>query len=123
MRNFLFFIDSLSTWVGKAFAWLILVLTLGVSYEVFVRYVLGAPTTWAYDASYMMYGALFMLAAPYALSVNGHVRGDIIYRLWPVRVQAALDLILYILIFLPPVLAMLYLGWDYAYYSYSISER
>jgi TRAP-type mannitol/chloroaromatic compound transport system permease small subunit len=78
---------------------------------------------WAYDASYMLYGALFMLAAPYALSVNGHVRGDILYRLWRPKVQATLDLVLYILTFIPPVLAMILLGWDYAYYSYSIGER
>ena len=62
MKRFLFFVDSLSTWVGKSFAWLILVLTLGVSYEVFVRYVLRAPTTWAFDFSYITYGAMFMMA-------------------------------------------------------------
>ncbi len=122
MRSFLLFIDSLSTWVGKAFAWLILVLTLGVSYEVFVRYVLRAPTTWAFDFSYITYGALFLMAGAYTLSRNGHVRGDVLYRFWPPRVQAAMDLALYILFFLPGVLAFIYSGWTYAAASVRFRE-
>ena len=89
MTKFLFFIDELNTWVGKAFAWLILVLTLGVSYEVFVRYVLRAPTTWAFDISYITYGAMFLMAGAYTLSRNGHVRADVVYRLWKPRTQAS----------------------------------
>ena len=103
MNRFLFFIDSLSMWVGKAFAWLILVLTLGVSYEVFVRYVLRAPTTWAFDFSYITYGAMFLMAGAYTLSRNGHVRADVVYRLWKPRTQATMDLVLYIIFFLPAV--------------------
>jgi TRAP-type mannitol/chloroaromatic compound transport system permease small subunit len=122
MTRFLFFIDSLSTWVGKAFAWLILVLTFGVSYEVFVRYVLRAPTTWAFDISYITYGALFLMAGAYALSRNGHVRGDVIYRFWRPRVQAAVDLVLYIVFFLPAVLAFIYSGWGYAAASIRFRE-
>jgi TRAP-type mannitol/chloroaromatic compound transport system permease small subunit len=122
MRKFLFFIDELSTWVGKAFAWLILVLTFALAYEVFVRYAMGAPTTWAFDISYMLYGAIFLMAAPYTLSVGGHVRGDMLYRLWPVRVQASVDLFLYLTVFFPTMLAMMYVGWDYAYYSFSLNE-
>ena len=122
MTRFLFFIDSLSTWVGKAFAWLILVLTLGVSYEVFVRYVLGAPTTWAFDISYITYGALFLMAGPYTLSRNGHVRGDVVYRFWRPRVQATVDLVLYIVFFLPAVAAFLYSGWLYAQMSIRFRE-
>ena len=114
MTRFLHFIDSLSTWVGKAFAWLILVLTFGVSYEVFVRYALRAPTTWAFDFSYINYGALFMLAGAYTLSRNGHVRADVLYRLWKPRTQASFDLVLFIVFFLPAVLALMYAGWDYA---------
>src|ERR687897_2557931 len=114
MTRFLFFIDSLSTWVGKAFAWLILVLTFGISYEVFVRYVLGAPTTWAFDFSYINYGALFLMAGAYTLSRNGHVRGDVLYRLWRPRTQASVDLTLYVLFFLPAVVAFMYSGWNYA---------
>ena len=114
MTRFLFFIDSLSTWVGKAFAWLILVLTFGVSYEVFVRYVLRAPTTWAFDMSYITYGAMFLMAGAYTLSRNGHVRGDVMYRFWPPRVQATVDLTLYMVFFLPAVGAWIYSGWAYA---------
>ena len=122
MTKFLFFIDSLSTWVGKAFAWLILVLTLGISYEVFVRYVLRAPTTWAFDMSYIMYGAMFLMAGAYALSRNGHVRADVVYRLWRPRTQAMMDLVLYILFFLPAVAAWIYAGWAYAKFSIQFRE-
>jgi TRAP-type mannitol/chloroaromatic compound transport system permease small subunit len=122
MTRFLFFIDSLSTWVGKAFAWLILVLTFGVSYEVFVRYVLSAPTTWAFDMSYITYGALFLMAGAYTLSRNGHVRGDVIYRFWRPRTQATMDLALYIVFFLPAVFAFMYSGWWYARASIRFME-
>ena len=107
-------IDRLSTAIGKAFGWYILILTFGVSYEVFVRYVLRDPTTWAYDLSYNMYGALFIMAGAYTMSRNGHVRGDVIYRLLPERTQAAIDLALYILFFFPVVLALVCSGWLYA---------
>src|SRR6202008_5151201 len=100
MRKFLFFIDCLSMWVGKAFAWLILVLALGVSDEVFVRYVLRAPTTWAFDISYITYGAMFLMAGAYTLSRNGHVRADVLYRFWQPGTPAKRDLVLYVLFFL-----------------------
>jgi TRAP-type mannitol/chloroaromatic compound transport system permease small subunit len=122
MTKFLFFIDSLSSWVGKAFAWLILVLTLGISYEVFVRYVLRAPTTWAFDMSYIMYGSMFLMAGAYALSRNGHVRADVVYRLWKPRTQAMMDLVLYFLFFLPAVAAWIYAGWAYAKFSIQFRE-
>jgi TRAP-type mannitol/chloroaromatic compound transport system permease small subunit len=122
MRTFLFYIDSLSTWVGKSFAWLILVLTLGVSYEVFVRYVLRAPTTWAFDFSYITYGALFLMAGAYTLARNGHVRGDVLYRLWRPRTQASMDLVLYVIFFLPAVAAFMYSGWNYARMSVQFRE-
>jgi TRAP-type mannitol/chloroaromatic compound transport system permease small subunit len=122
MTRFLLFIDTLSMWTGKAFAWLILVLTLGVSYEVFVRYVLGAPTTWAFDFSYITYGALFLMAGPYTLSRGGHVRADVLYRFWKPRTQASMDLVLFILFFLPAVLAFIYAGWNYAAMSIRFKE-
>ncbi len=122
MTRFLFFIDSLSMLVGKAFAWLILILTLGVSYEVFVRYVLGAPTTWAFDFSYITYGALFLMAGAYTLSRGGHVRADVVYRLWKPSTQAKMDLALYILFFLPAVAAFIYSGWNYAAMSIRFKE-
>jgi TRAP-type mannitol/chloroaromatic compound transport system permease small subunit len=122
VTGILLFIDLVNTWVGRIAGWLILVLTFGVSYEVFVRYVLGAPTTWAYDVSYMTYGALFLLAGPYTLSRNGHVRGDMLYRTWKPRNQARLDLVLYILFFFPGVLALVYSGYNFAYLSVLFKE-
>ena len=122
MARLLFFIDSLSLWVGKAFAWLILVLTLGISYEVLVRYVLRAPTTWAFDFSYINYGALFLMAGAYALSRNGHVRADVFYRLWSPRTQATMDLLLYVVFFLPTVLAFMYSGYKFAEMSVRFRE-
>jgi TRAP-type mannitol/chloroaromatic compound transport system permease small subunit len=122
MTRFLHFIDAVSMWVGKTFAWLILILTLGVSYEVFVRYALRAPTTWAFDFSYITYGAMFLMAGAYTLSRNGHVRGDVVYRLWQPRTQATLDLVLYILFFLPAIAAFIYSGWNYASMSIRFKE-
>ena len=122
MQRYCLVIDSLSMWVGKAFAWLILILTLGVSYEVFVRYVLRAPTTWAFDFSYITYGALFLMAGAYTLSRNGHVRADVLYRFWQPRNQARMDLALYILFFLPAVAAFIYSGWNYAAMSVRFRE-
>ena len=100
--------------MGKSFAWCILVLTLGTTYEVFVRYVLRSPTSWAFDLSYIMYGALFTMAGAYTLSRNGHVRGDFVYRLWPPRIQAGIEFVLYFLFFFPGVLALIYAGAMYA---------
>lgn len=119
MTSFLFLIDKISAWIGKAFAWCILIMTFGVSYEVFVRYVLRDPTSWAFDLSYIMYGALFMMAGAYTLSRDGHVRGDVIFRLWPPRVQASIELTLYILFLFPGMLALIYAGVDYAAESWS----
>jgi len=122
VQRFIYGIDQLSKTVGHAFAWCIIILTLGTSYEVFVRYVLNNPTSWAFDFSYMMYGALFFMAGAYALSRNGHVRGDFIYRMWPARVQAIIELTLYALFFFPGVLALVYAGWLYGYDAFKIRE-
>jgi TRAP-type mannitol/chloroaromatic compound transport system permease small subunit len=122
MTRFLFFIDSLSTWVGKAFAWLILILAVAMTYEVFVRYALNAPTTWAFDISYITYGALFLMSGAYALARNNHVRGDFIYRSWRPRTQATVDLVLFIIFFLPGVSALVYSGWNYAQMSVRFRE-
>lgn len=116
-------IDQISKSVGHAFAWCIVVLTLGTSYEVFVRYVLNDPTSWSYDLSYTLYGAMFMMAGAYALSRGAHVRGDIFYRLMPPKVQGSLELVLYILFFFPGVIALCLSGWDYAWESFRIRER
>lgn len=116
-------IDQISKSVGHAFAWCIVVLTLGTSFEVFVRYVLNDPTSWSYDLSYMLYGALFMMAGAYALSRGAHVRGDVFYRLMPPRVQGGLELVLYIFFFFPGVTALCISGWAYGVESLRIVER
>src|SRR5262245_18796612 len=104
----LYVVDALSAAVGKTFGWAIVVLTFSTSYEVFARYMFGAPTDWAFDASYILYGTLFMMAGAYALSRNGHVRGDFLYRSWRPRQQAAMDLILYLLFYFPGLLPFFY---------------
>jgi TRAP-type mannitol/chloroaromatic compound transport system permease small subunit len=116
-------IDTVSRAVGKTFAWLFLPLTYTLVHEVVATKVFSRPTVWAFDMSYILYGTIFMMGAAYTLAQDGHVRGDMLYRLWPPRVQAAIDLSLYILVFFPAMLAMLIAGWSYAYYSYSIGER
>jgi TRAP-type mannitol/chloroaromatic compound transport system permease small subunit len=122
MNRFLLLIDSISTGVGKAFSWLILVLTAAMTYEVFVRYALNAPTTWAFDFSYITYGALFLMCGAYTLARKAHVRGDFLYRSWRPRTQAALDLVLYVIFFLPGVTALVYAGWGYAEFSVRFRE-
>lgn len=114
MNRIIFLIEKLSMWVGHSFAWCILVLAFAVTYEVFVRYVLRDPTAWAFDISYIMYGTLFMMAGAYALSRDAHVRGDVIYRLWRPRVQAALSIVLFFVFFFPGILALIYAGYIYA---------
>ena len=115
-------IESLSIWVGRAFGWCILILTLSVSYEVFVRYVLNSPTVWAFDMMVQMYGALFMMAGAYALAQDTHVRGDVFYRLLPVRWQAGIDFVLYILFFFPGMLALVWFGTEIASDSWRYKE-
>lgn len=115
-------IESLSIWTGRAFGWCIMILTFSVSYEVFVRYVLNAPTVWAFDMMVQMYGALFMMAGAYALAQDVHVRGDVIYRLFPVRVQATIDFLLYIIFFFPGMLALVWYGTEIAADSWRYKE-
>jgi TRAP-type mannitol/chloroaromatic compound transport system permease small subunit len=123
MQSTLLFIDRLSTWIGQAFSWLIVGLTLQVTWEVFSRYALDAPHSWAFDAMIMFYGTLFMMAGAYTLSKNGHVRGDVLYGFFPPRLQAALDLILYIAFFVPGVIALVWAGYRYAGESWAINEH
>jgi TRAP-type mannitol/chloroaromatic compound transport system permease small subunit len=122
MLRFIEIADAISAWFGKAFAWCILVMTFGVGYEVFVRYVLRDPTSWAFDLSYMMYGTLFMMGGAYTLSRDGHVRGDFVYRLWRPRTQARVELVLYFLFFFPGILALIFAGWKYASRSWQYGE-
>jgi TRAP-type mannitol/chloroaromatic compound transport system permease small subunit len=122
LQSLLHGIDLLSKSIGHAFAWCIVVLILGTSYEVFVRYILDDPTSWAFDMSYILYGGLFLMSGAYALSRGAHVRGDVFYRLMPKRVQASIELVLYIIFFFPGILALMYAGWGYAMDSMRIRE-
>lgn len=115
-------IEGLSLWVGRAFAWCILILTLSVTYEVFVRYVLNSPTVWSFDVMVQMYGALFLMAGPYALAQDTHVRGDVLYRLFSVRWQARVDFVLYLLFFFPGIMALFWFGWEIASDSWRYKE-
>jgi TRAP-type mannitol/chloroaromatic compound transport system permease small subunit len=122
MESWIRVVDSLNKSIGHAFSWCVLVLAASTCFEVFMRYVLGAPTVWAFDISYMMYGALFMMSGAYALSRGSHVRGDFAYRSWSPKTQARVDLILYIFFFFPGVFAMVYTGSQYSFQSASILE-
>lgn len=123
MIRFVRFIDRTSTFVGKTFAWLIVVLTAHVCWEVLARYLLNTPSAWAFDLQLMYYGILFMMAGAYTLAKSGHVRGDILYGFLPPRVQATLDLLLYIVFFIPGVVALVWAGWYYAGESIAIREH
>jgi len=122
MLGYIRLADAISAWFGKTFAWLIVFMSVGTGYEVFVRYVLNSPTSWALDVSFIMYGTLFMMGGAYTLSRQGHVRGDFLYRLWSPRWQARVDLVLYFLFFFPGVLALIFSGWKYAARSWQYGE-
>ena len=123
MQKLLLTVDKMSTWVGHAFSWLIVGLTLFVSWEVFSRYALDAPHAWAYDAMIMLYGSLFMMAGAYTLAKNGHVRGDVLYGFFRPRTQATVDLVLYVVFFIPGVIALVWAGYYYAAESWAIREH
>jgi TRAP-type mannitol/chloroaromatic compound transport system permease small subunit len=123
VERFLHTIDGISTWVGKAAAWLIVGLMLVVCVEVFKRYIMNAPTAWIFDLDNMLYGSLFMLCGAYALAQNAHVRGDFLYSSMRPRTQALLDLVLYFVFFFPGIAALLYAGWEYAGDSWRINEH
>ncbi|MBR0683424.1 TRAP transporter small permease subunit [Roseomonas eburnea] len=123
MQRLLLGIDRLSTVIGQVFAWSVVVLTFAVVYEVVARYAFRAPTSWAYDVSYMLYGTLFMMAGAYTLSRNGHVRGDFLYRNFRPTLQAKFDLVLYLLFFFPGIIAFMISGWTFAMQSYGQHER
>ena len=123
VQSFLHTIDGISTWVGKAAAWLIIALTTVVCVEVGKRYFLNAPTAWIFDFNNMLYGSLFMLCGAYTLALGGHVRADFVYIYMKPRGQATMDLILYLLFFIPGILGLIYAGYDYAAISWRIGEH
>jgi TRAP-type mannitol/chloroaromatic compound transport system permease small subunit len=122
MQKLLLFVDKVSTWVGHVFSWFIVGLTAFISWEVFSRYALDRPHAWAFDVMIMMYGTLFMMAGAYTLAKNSHVRGDVLYGFFPPRLQAGLDLTLYIVFFIPGVVALVWAGYTYAAESWAIKE-
>jgi TRAP-type mannitol/chloroaromatic compound transport system permease small subunit len=122
-QRLLYMIDGISTWTGKAAAWLIVALMSLVCVEVFKRYILNMPTAWIFDASNMLYGTLFMICGAYTLAQNGHVRGDFLYSSMRPRMQASLDLALYVMFFIPGIAALIYAGYDYAADSWHIREH
>jgi TRAP-type mannitol/chloroaromatic compound transport system permease small subunit len=123
MRKLLLNIDKMSTFVGQSFSWLIVTLTFFITWEVFSRYALDAPHPYAYDVMIQMYGTLFMMAGAYTLAKNGHVRGDVLYGFFSPRLQAGLDLALYLLFFIPGVVALVWAGYNYAAESWVINEH
>lgn len=123
VQSILHTIDGISTWVGKLFSWLMIVLMIVVCVEVFKRYFLNAPTAWIFDAENMLYGTCFMMCGAYTLAQNAHVRGDFLYSSMRPRTQAGLDLVLYIVFFIPGIAALIYSGWIFAAESWSINEH
>ena len=122
-NRFLLYVDHVSTWSGKAASWLIIALMVVICIEVFKRYVLNAPTAWIFDITNMMYGTLFMMCGAYTLAQDAHVRGDFLYGNFKPRTQASLDLVLYIVFFLPGIAALIYAGWDFAASSWHMQEH
>ena len=123
MQRYLLAVDAFSAWVGKTFAWCIFILVALTAYDVFARYIFNNPTGFAFDLSYYLYATLFMVGGAYALSRGQHVRGDIFYRLWPVRVQATVEIVLMLLLFFPAIIALISSGWQFFYPSFVIQER
>lgn len=123
MQKILLFVDKVSTFAGKTFAWSIVALTGLISWEVFSRYVLNTPHAWVLDAQIMLYGSMFMMTGAYTLSQSGHVRGDVLYGFFEPRTQATIDLVLYLVFFLPGIFALAYAGWIYAGESFAIREQ
>jgi TRAP-type mannitol/chloroaromatic compound transport system permease small subunit len=115
-------IDSISEWSGRIFSWISLPLVLFMSYDVIMRYLFQAPTKWAYEMTWMLYGALFILGGAYGLKHKLHVRVDILYNRWSPRTQAIFDLMVYILIFFPVFYILISHSIIYAYYSWEVWE-
>ena len=123
MQKLLLGVDRLSTFVGQFFAYAIAILTVVICWEVGSRYLFNNPHDWVFDVTYMLYGVLFMMAGAYTLAKNGHVRGDVLYGFFTPRTQATLDLILYIIFFIPGVVALVYAGIFFAAESIAINEH
>ena len=122
MRAYIKFADTLSTSIGKAFSWCIVILMGGTCYEVTMAYIFNKPTLWNFDFSMQMYGAILMMSGAYCLATESHVRGDVIYRLFKPKTQGCIDLVLYFIFFFPGVIALAFYGADYAALAWKIKE-
>jgi TRAP-type mannitol/chloroaromatic compound transport system permease small subunit len=116
-------IDKLADWSGNLFAWLIIPMVFGLTYEVFARYLFNAPTVWAYDITYMLYGGHFMLGAGYALLKGAHIRTDIFYQNWSPRTQGIVDAASYLFLFFPGMIFFFVSGTNEAVHAWRILER
>jgi len=123
MSSIIVTIDTISLWTGRVVAWITVPLMVVIVYEVLARYLFTAPTRWAYDISRMLYGAMFMLGAAYALSKGVHIRADFIYRRWPVKVQGWVDTLLYLICYFPTMGIFLFVSTEWAWISVSRGER
>src|SRR5687768_6990672 len=123
MQKLLLGVDRISTALGKAFAWLIVALTVLITWEVLSRKLFNSSHPWTFDAQMMMYGVMFMMAGAYTLAKNGHVRGDVLYGFFPPRVQASIDLVLYVVFFIPGIVALVWAGWDFFQISLAQNEH
>jgi TRAP-type mannitol/chloroaromatic compound transport system permease small subunit len=115
-------VDTFSEWSGKAVAWLILPLVGSLTYEAFARYLFNAPTLWAFDVSYMLYAALFMLGAHYTLLKGAHIRTDMLWEKFSPRTKGRIDAIAYIFFFFPAMILLLYASVDEAWHAFQMGE-
>ena len=115
-------IDRFSQWTGVAVAWLTVPLVVAVAWEVVARYVFAAPTLWSFDVTYMLYGAMFMLGAAYALRVGAHIRTDFLWERWSWRTRGIIDAVAYVVFFFPGIALFLWVGWNEAWYAFEIGE-
>ena len=116
-------IDRVALLSGRVVGWLIVPMVMSLVYEVCARYLFNAPTIWAYDMTFMTYGAFFMLGSAYTLLRGGHIRTDSLYSGWSVRRQGFVDATCYLLLFFPPILVFLWVTWDYFIVSWGRGER
>jgi TRAP-type mannitol/chloroaromatic compound transport system permease small subunit len=115
-------IDRFTDGIGVAVAWLNIPLVLVVAYEVTMRYVFNTPTIWVFDLTYMLYAAVFMLGAAYALHKGAHIRTDFFFEAWSTRTKGVIDSVAYVVFFFPALLLFFFVGWQEAWHAFLINE-
>jgi TRAP-type mannitol/chloroaromatic compound transport system permease small subunit len=116
-------IDGITVYTGYVFTLLVIPLVVANVVEVFMRYVMNAPTSWALDVTTMSFGALFMLGAAYALLKGAHVRTDMLWEKFSDRKKGIIDAVAYVLFFLPSMAILFAISIDDFFYSLSINEK